>query len=124
MKRSIDVEAMYIPFTRKGFLVPVVGFGALLATEYAVESYFHDSQYYQHHGWPKTLGLWLGGVLIAGISQRIGETEARTLIEPETGRAVVLEPQRHTFLYVPMKYWPGILFVLGLVFLFTNAWGA
>lgn len=114
---------MLLPFSGKGFLVPVVGFGALIATEYGVERWFNDPTYYQQHGWPKLLGLWLGAALLAGVSQRVHEQQARTLIEPETGRTVVVEGKEHQFLYLPLKYWPVALFVLGFVFLFVKTGG-
>jgi len=101
-------------------LVPIVGFGSLVVTEYAVRWYFHDAHYYQHYGWPKLAGFWLGASIIAGISRSVNEQENRELFDPKTGRTVVVGGQRHTFLWVPLKYWPAVLFVLGLVFLFVT----
>ena len=111
---------MFVSFSGKGFLVPIVGFGSLVVTEYAIRSYFHDPRYYQRHGWPKLVGFWLGAVILARVSQVLNERGTRELFEPRTGETIVIERQHHAFMWVPMRYWPIVLFVLGVVFLFVK----
>jgi hypothetical protein len=36
------------------------------------------------------------------------------LLDPETGKKVTLNKYRHTFFFIPMPYWSGILLALGL----------
>lgn len=97
-----------------GFLVPLVAFAAVLLTEVGVEAAFHDSQYYQTHGWPLGLGLILAAAALYALGERLGRSASRVFLDEATGERVELR-RRHTFFFVPMKVWAVVLLVLGCV---------
>jgi hypothetical protein len=103
-----------------GFLVAVLAFLCLLLAEYVVEAVLNDPQYYQAHGWPKMLGLWLAGAFVWWLGTYLDHKQGRTLLDPTTGDEVQLKPQ-HALFFIRMVYWGPILFVLGLVLLFVTA---
>lgn len=102
-----------------GFLVGVVGLAVLAATQYAVNALTKNDLYYQAHGWPKLLGLWLTAAAIFGIARYFDSRPGKVVIEKDTGREIVLR-QAHSFFFIPMKYWTFVLLALGIVFLFVN----
>jgi len=102
-----------------GFLVAVVGIAILALTEYVVRIITKNEVYYQAHGWPKLLGLWLAAAAIFGIAKYFDSRPAKVVIEKDTGREVVLK-QAHSLFFVPMKYWTYVFLSLGVVFLFVN----
>ena len=102
-----------------GFLVAVVGIAILAATEYAVRVITKNEVYYQAHGWPKLLGLWLAAAAIYGIARYFDSRPGKVVIEKDTGREVVLK-QAHSLFFIPMKYWTYVLIVLGVVLLLVN----
>ncbi len=113
-----------IPSSGKGFLVPLISFGTLLATEWLVEAQFHDDRYYQQHGWPMGLAFALAALVVAAISKSLRERSETVLIDPATGREVVIVSDQHSFLFIPMRYWPVLLLLLGLVFSFVPTDGS
>src|SRR3954451_23368859 len=96
-----------------GFLVAVIGFGCLLATEFLVEAAFHDDRYYQAHGWPKSVAFAVAAVIVGIVGRWLNRRQGKVLIDPETGREVVVG-RRNTFFFIPMEYWAPILLVLGI----------
>lgn len=112
-----------LPFSGKGFLVPVVTFGTLVGTEWLVEAAFHDDQYYQIHGWPKGLALVLSAVAVAAVARSVEEPRSRLLIDPTTGQEVMVRFAGHHFLFIPLRYWPALLVLLGVVFSFVSSTG-
>lgn len=90
-----------------GFLVAVIAFGCLVASEFAVESIFQDDQYYQTHGWPKLLALLVAGIIVWLLGRRLKGGEARN-------RA------GHSLFFIPFEYWGPILIVLGFIFMFVE----
>ena len=102
-----------------GFLVAVIAFLTLLLAEVSVEKIFHDDSYYQSHGWPKLLAFCIAGCLVLPLGRYLNRKGARTLIEKDTGREIV-QKANHSLFFINVKYWPYILFALGMVFLFVD----
>jgi hypothetical protein len=102
-----------------GFLVGVFTFGCSLLAEMTVEAVYADDQFYQEHHWPIAIAFSVAAAIIAGISPRVHRKEQRILLDPETGQEVLVG-QRSSFFFVPMKYWPPILFVLAAIALLTE----
>lgn len=96
----------------------MITFACLLATEFLVEAAFHDDRYYQAHGWPKLVAFVVAAVIVGIVSRRLDRRPGKVLIDPETGSEVILGGN-HTFFFIPIAYWPPILLVLGVVFLFV-----
>ena len=102
-----------------GFLVPLIAFGSLLASEAGLEAYFHDDRYYQAHGWPKLAGFVLAAAIIWPISAALDRRRVRTLVDLETGEQVQVGA-KHTFMFVPLRWWPLICLALGAAFSFVT----
>lgn len=60
------------------------------------------------------LGLLLAAPLVYLFAKRIEARPTRTLIDKETGQEVVLR-ERHTFFFIPLRYWSVIYLVGGLI---------
>jgi hypothetical protein len=101
-----------------GFLVAVVAFLLLLLAEYGTEALSGDDSYYQAHGWPKLLALWLAGAVIWLLGAYLNRKQGKVMIEKETGREVLLKPD-HSFFFIRMEYWGPILLALGVIFFFV-----
>jgi hypothetical protein len=101
-----------------GFLVAVVAFLLLLLAEYGTEALYGDESYYQEHGWPKLLALWLAGAVVWPLGAYLNRRQGKVMVEKGTGREVLLKPD-HSFFFVRMEYWGPILFALGIIFSFV-----
>jgi hypothetical protein len=102
-----------------GFLVAVIAFIAVLLSEYVLEAVFKDQNYYQAHGWPKLLGLWVAGAIVWFLGNYLNRKQGRTLIDKATGEEVQVKPN-HALFFIRMEYWGPILLILGLIFLFIK----
>ena len=102
-----------------GFLVAVVSFAILVATQFATGVLTKDESYYGTHGWPKLLALWLAAAAVYALARYFDSRPGKVMIEKETGREVHLR-RSHSLFFVPMKYWPYVLVVLGIVFFFMD----
>ncbi|MEW4567441.1 hypothetical protein AB1L88_06195 [Tautonia sp. JC769] len=102
-----------------GFLVGVITFGCLIATEFLVEEVYQDEQFYQANGWPKLAGFLASAVIVGVVGRWIGRKQGRVLIDPETGEEVRVGGN-NTFFFIPMEKWAPILLVLGVIFLFVT----
>jgi hypothetical protein len=108
-----------IIWSGRGFLVAVIAFGCLFATELLTEKYFGDDAYYQRNGWPKLAGFLIAGAIVWWMGVRWRDKRARTVIDKQTGREFVIE-RKDALFFIPMHYWGPILCVLGVVFFFVR----
>ena len=99
----------------RGWAVPLLTFLAVLAVEVAVEAATGDPELYQTAGWPLGLGLTLGGVLVGAVARRSPDVPDRTLVDTLTGEPVRVDGVRHSFMFVPLRWWPHVLLVAGAV---------
>jgi hypothetical protein len=97
----------------KGWFVPAITFASCLAMELAVRAVYHDNTYYETHGWPILVALFLAAFLVQIVSR--GWVYSRELRDVKTGELVVLRPQ-HSFLFVHVRFWPTLLCLLGIAF--------
>ncbi len=107
-----------IIWTGLGFLVAVITFGCCFAAECLVERAFHDDRYYQAHGWPKLVAFVVAAAVVGVVGRYLRRRQGRVLIDPKTGDEVIVGRQ-HTFFFIPVEYWPPILLILGIIFLFA-----
>ena len=98
-----------------GFLVPLVTFGFLLLIESATRLMIKEEFYYQAHGWPQLLGACLAAAVIYPVAKHYDSRPDRTLIDQNTGKEVVLRT-KNSFVFIPMRYWPFVLLVIGVYF--------
>lgn len=96
-----------------GFLVPLVTFGCLVATELLVESALGDEAYYQERSWPMALGFALAGAVIALVAPRFERGGAR-VDDEKTEEALGTEKGGHSFMFIPMRYWTPLLFAISV----------
>ncbi len=101
-------------WTGLGFLVAVITFCCLLASEYITEVLSKNDQYYQLHAWPKCIGFLLSGIILTSLGRYLHSKPTRTLIDPQTNEVVLLRPS-HTLFFVPMRYWGSALIVLSVI---------
>jgi hypothetical protein len=97
----------------------MIGVGCLILTELIVESMTHDQSYYQAHGWPKLLAFWIAAALVFVLSRWLDRQPGRAMIDKATGQEVVIK-KRHALFFIPVRSWPYIFLVLGLIFLFVK----
>ena len=103
----------------RGFLVAVIAFGCLFASEWLTERYFADDSYYQQNGWPKLAAFLLAGVIVWWLGRHWKGKRARTVIDKDTGREFTIEHKDSLF-FIPMHYWGPLLCALGVVFFFVR----
>ncbi len=100
----------------RGILVAIITFGSLVLTELLIRFFFHDNTYYQHQGWPKLAGFLVAAILVYWLSPRGGNDSASA----ENTEKERLFRVQDTLFHIPVKYWPRILCVLGVVFYFVR----
>jgi hypothetical protein len=97
-----------------GFLVAVIALVALALTEQVSERITSDQQFYQQHGWVALVGMLIAAALTYGLHRLLILQKGRAVIDKETGQEIVLRSD-HSLFFVPVKLWPVVFVVLGLV---------
>jgi hypothetical protein len=118
----------------RGALIAIITFLCLLAAEAFTRIRFHDNGYYQQHPWPKLAACLLAAALVWWLSPRrdqaaaarpdqpwqISQNQGSPAIEPEaSGFKFTLFRDSDSLFLIPVKYWPALLCVLGVVFYFV-----
>jgi drug/metabolite transporter (DMT)-like permease len=107
-----------------GILIGILGVACLYFTNLIVNTQMHDEQYYTAHGWPKLLALWLAAAISWPVGVLMNKKRARTVQDPVTGRAEVLQSGgEHSLFFVPVEYFWLVYLVLGVVFFFVSGSG-
>ena len=105
-----------------GFLVPLLAFACFLLMEVAVEGATGDTNYYQARLWPMAAAFALAALFVGVLANRLDRRQARTLVDEATGERVVLRTS-HTFFFIPVRYWSGILLVTGAGVVLAEVFG-
>jgi hypothetical protein len=100
-----------------GILVGIVIFAMVIAVKYSVGAIMNDPDYYQLHGWPKLIALWLAAAALYVMARQLDKVPGRVLVDKATGQEVVLK-SRHSLFFIPVKGWSFISFALGIILLF------
>ena len=100
-----------------GILVPVIMAVCALLTQLLIDGALHDDKYYDTHAWPATVAMMVTALFVWLLSRRLSQQPGRRLVDPATGKDVILQP-RHSLFFVPLRYWPPILMVFGVVLIF------
>jgi hypothetical protein len=108
-----------IVWRRKGFVIAVVTFGCLFASDGLTARHFQDHNFYATHGWPKLTGFLVAAAIVWALSYRRKKDETLGIQEDETPRHPFLEDEDSLF-FIPARYWPGILGALGVLFFFIR----
>jgi hypothetical protein len=103
----------------RGIVVALIAFGCLVVTEILTRGWFHDDTYYQQHGWPKLAGFLVAALIVWWLSGSSRSEDNSALAVQET-QAPILRRQDQLF-FIPVRYWPLLLCLLGLVFYFIRS---
>ncbi len=111
--RRLGYDPPVIITQGRGWIIVLVTFACLLASELAIEGITGDDRYYQHHGWTKLVAFLAASALVSAlIHVGVFAGERRVLIDKATG-AEVVDEARHTLFFVPARHWPLLLIGLG-----------
>ena len=107
-------------WTGRGWMVAVIAFACFLSSELISEAVMRDHSYYQRYGWPKLIGALVAAVVIWVLDRgKVFDQRGKVYIDKETGQEVKLAV-RHTLFFIPVRYWPLVLAVLGVLLLFVG----
>lgn len=102
----------------RGFFFAAVVVGCLLLSDLMTGMYFHDSEDYAQHGWPKLAAFFTAACIVWCMT-----IQHRDEVLPGTGRGEEnrsILRDRDSLFFVPARYWPGILFLLAVGFYFVR----
>ena len=102
-----------------GFVVAVFVFGCSLLAEVISEKLTNNDLFYQENSWVMSIGMLVAAILTFGFSLFLKQGDARIVIDEQTGEKFELRDS-HSLFFVPVKWWPSILVVLGVVVLFVK----
>lgn len=105
-----------------GCFVAIILLVCLFVTQFVINLALHDSRFYTTHGWPKLIAFWVAAGLVWLYSQRSFtpeelNTPTPTRMEGQPKSKEFMAAQ-HSLFFINVKYWPPLLVVLGIVFLF------
>lgn len=101
-----------------GILVVVIGFGALLLTQLAVDAVAGAGTYSRNASLWAPVALLLAALIVWFVGRRFNGSEGRVLRDVQTGDVVVLRSD-HSFFWIQMQYWGIVLAVVaGLIAVF------
>ena len=101
-----------------GILVPVIMGVCMLLTQLLVGAALHDEKYYGTHAWPILVAMTTTASLVWLLNKRLSRQPGKRLVDPATGKDVLLQP-RHSLFFVPLRYWPPLILVIGVVLVFN-----
>jgi hypothetical protein len=116
----------------RGIVIALTAFGCSLAAELFTRARFHDENYYQQHSWPMLAAFWMAALIIWFLAAPYSEPPdvplkdwrdapgiTASAVEPEKSsfRLAFFRPSDSLF-FVPARFWPPILFGLGVLFYF------
>jgi hypothetical protein len=110
---------MFVASRGRGYVIAIVAGLSLLICDSLTAQYFKDSNYYAQHGWPKLTAFWFAAAVIQLMLPRKREKVLGEIHAPPAEKSSLLRAQDALFL-IPAKYWPLILFALGIGFYFVN----
>jgi hypothetical protein len=108
---------MFLSWKGRGWMVGATTAGCLLATDYLTGAYFHDQDYYAHHGWPKLAAFWTSAAIVKALVPR-GEEVLAGAIDVSPQKAVLREEDG--LFFIPIKFWPLVLIGAGIAFYFVS----
>ncbi len=97
-----------------GFLVAVFAFGISLIANLIADYTTGSRTYWATHKWPLATSLFISATVCWFVGNYLRNLKARVLLDPKTGREVILR-QSHTFFFIPVMWWGPILAAFGLI---------
>ena len=105
---------IHIIWSGKGFLVAVFTFGFSLIANLITNSITGSGVYWDAHKWPLAVSLFVSAVACWFVGRFFQNGKAQVLIDPKTGKEVVLR-KSPTLFFIPIIWWAPILAVFGLI---------
>ena len=105
---------IHIIWSGKGFLVAVFTFGFSLIANLITNSITGGGVYWDAHKWPLAVSLFVSAVACWFVGRFFQNGKAQVLIDPKTGKEVVLR-KSHTLFFIPIIWWAPRLAVFGLI---------
>ena len=102
----------------RGGLVALIIFVSALVINFVADQ-FGGKGYWDVHGWTFGLALILSALLVFVMS-RLTDTSERVLLDERTGERLLVSP-KHDLFWIPVKWWPAILGVIGASTVAANA---
>jgi len=102
-----------------GFLVAIIGLASLVFTEIAFESITKNEQFYQQNSWVILVAMVVAAILTFGLHKLLSLKKPRIVIDKETGKEMEIRGS-HSLFFIPVKWWPILFLILGLVLVFTG----
>lgn len=103
----------------RGGVIALIVFACFLLADFASHAAYHDPSYLATHGWLRLVAFWVSAGIVFALRSWLGVGKDRTVLDKATGREIKLSSEG-TLFFVPARYWPAILLVLGLVFYFVR----
>ncbi len=110
---------MFVFWSGYGIAVPFIVFTALIGTQAVVDALLGEGTYTAEVR-PKFVATVLAVVALGALAKWATPSGDRVLADEETGERVVVEGRAHSFMFVPVRYWPAIVFVVGAAAIATS----
>ena len=86
---------------------------------------FQEEHFYQKHGWPKLLALWIAAAIVWPLGRALNQRKQIEMFDQKTGIGGIRISEgrnivRHDMLFIPMEYWAFVFAILGVIFLFIT----
>jgi len=98
--------------------VAVITVICLSGCDFLCGRWFHDSDYYGAHGWPKLAAFWVAALVVRLLM--LGPSEEYAGLSTTHEPKKQLFRDRDSLFFVPIRYWSIILFAVGIVFYFVR----
>jgi hypothetical protein len=119
MKKRFSMEML---FWGRGTVIFLITFVCALLMESITRAAFATTDYYQVHGWPKLVAFWAAAGFVYRLRAWFRVGQEQTTIDKKPGQVRKISAEAK-LLFIPARFWPAVLIVLGLVFLFYNPQG-
>ena len=82
-----------------GYLIAIIGFGSLVATEMVVEGISGSKTFYQENSWVIFVGMLVAAILTFALNKTVMSSE----------------PDNHSLFFIATKWWPIVFLGLGIL---------
>lgn len=96
-----------------GFLVVVFVFACAIVVSQVLNQITGSDLYWHTHDWVVGISILPAAVLSWFVGKFLASYKAKILIEKETGKEIIIEPN-HSLFFIKLKWWGPILAVFGL----------
>lgn len=108
-----------------GYFTGVIGFICLMLTQILTDGIVRDHHYYENHGWPKLMALWMAAAIVWPLGRSLNQQKQKYYFDPWHWVESIVsfednKPVHHAFFFIPMEYWALIFSRLGIIFLFAT----